>query len=94
MATPEERLATLEQFRTETAKHIRSTDENFTILLGVIRDQGIDIKHIFEELTTMKTDIQYIRASVDERFKALDNRLDGIVGQLAVIAAKLDEGKS
>ncbi len=93
MPTTDERLNALEQFRSETAKHIRSTDENFTILLGVIRDQGIDIKHIFEELQTMKTDIQYIRASVDERFNALNNRLDTIVGSLAVIQQTLDKGK-
>lgn len=91
--TTDERLSALEQFRTETAKHIRSTDENFTILLGVIRDQGIDIKHIFEELQTMKTDIQYIRATVEERFKSMDHRFDLLVERLAVIQQTLDEGK-
>ncbi len=47
MATQEERLSAVEQaiaasqkFQQQTAKHIRETEENTTILLGVIRSQG------------------------------------------------------
>lgn len=93
MPTQEERLTTLEQFRSDTAKHIRSTDENFTILLGVIRDQGQDIKHIFEQLESMHQDIRYVQTSVDERFDHLNTRIDHIVAALAVLQQTLDEGK-
>jgi len=49
-ATQEERLTALEQtfaaLQKETAAHIRETDENTTIMLGVMRHQGQDIKRI------------------------------------------------
>jgi hypothetical protein len=53
MATQEERLTAVEQFTEQAAAHIRDTEENTTILLGVIRSQGQDIKRIFERLGTM-----------------------------------------
>jgi len=37
MATQEERLTAVEQFTEQAAAHIRDTEENTTILLGVIR---------------------------------------------------------
>jgi septal ring factor EnvC (AmiA/AmiB activator) len=57
MPTQEERLTTLEKavanLQRETASHIREVDENLTILVGVIRHQGQDIKRIFERLDTI-----------------------------------------
>lgn len=50
MATQEERLTAVEQFTQVAAGHIRETEENTTILLGVIRSQGQDIRRIFETL--------------------------------------------
>ena len=41
MPTQEERITALEQ---NTAAHIQEMDENFTIMVGVIRHQGQDIK--------------------------------------------------
>lgn len=50
MATQEERLTAVEKITEQAAAHIRDTEENTTILLGVIRSQGQDIKRIFERL--------------------------------------------
>jgi len=59
MTTQEERVTILEQklavFQKETATHIRETEENTTIMLGVIRSQGQDIRRIFERLETIET---------------------------------------
>jgi uncharacterized coiled-coil protein SlyX len=57
MPTQEERLTALEQkfvaFQKETVASMQEVDENTTILLGVIRHQGRDIRRIFESLETM-----------------------------------------
>ncbi len=62
MPTQEERLTALEQaiaasqkFQQQAAAHIRETEENTTILLGVIRSQGQDIRHIVERLDIIDT---------------------------------------
>ena len=72
MPTQEERLTILEQaiaasqkFQQQAAAHIRETEENTTILLGVIRSQGQDIKRIVQHLET-----------IDERLEAIDENID------------------
>ncbi len=65
MPTQEERLSALEKFQKVAAAHIRETEENTTILLGVIRDQGRDIKRMVQHLET-----------IDDRLDTLDQRLD------------------
>ncbi|HEX6555533.1 MAG TPA: hypothetical protein VF026_22420 [Ktedonobacteraceae bacterium] len=59
MATQEERLTALEQtfatFRKENAAAIIEVEENTTIMLGVMRSQGRDIKRIHERLETVET---------------------------------------
>jgi hypothetical protein len=61
MATQEERLTALEQtfatFRKENAAAIIEVEENTTIMLGVMRSQGRDIKRIHERLETMETQL-------------------------------------
>ncbi len=49
MATQEERLTAVEKFTKDAAAHIRETEENTTILLGVIRSQGQDIRRLVEQ---------------------------------------------
>lgn len=84
MATQEERIATLEQnfavFRQEIARRTQENDENLTILLGVIRHQGQDIKRIFEHIQT-----------TDRRLESIDTRLDRVENMLAQILARLPE---
>ena len=64
MPTQEERITALEQ---KTATHIQEMDENFTIMVGVIRHQGQDIKIIFQRLET-----------IDESLLTLNQRLETI----------------
>ena len=75
MPTQEERLTALEQ---KTAAHIQEVDENTTIMLGVIRHQGQDIKRIFQRLETM-----------DEKLNQLETKLDGHTTLLTQILARL-----
>jgi hypothetical protein len=95
MATQEERLTAVEKFAEQAASHIRDTEENTTILLGVIRSQGQDIKRIFERLGMMAE-----RQEMNERFDTLTSQLDTFASQLsdhtamlAQILTKLDELK-
>jgi ABC-type transporter Mla subunit MlaD len=95
MATQEERLTAVEKFTEQAAAHIRDTEENTTILLGVIRSQGQDIKRIFERLGMMAE-----RQEMNERFDTLTSQLDTFASQLndhtamlAQILTKLDELK-
>ena len=71
MPTQEERLTSLERtqttFQRETAAHIRETDENITIMLGVIRDQGRDIKRIVERLETIEQHLDRMETKFDEQ---------------------------
>ncbi len=59
MPTQEERLTTLEKtfttFQKETAARTQEIEENTTIMLGVMRSQGRDIRKIFERLETIET---------------------------------------
>ena len=76
MPTQEERLTALEQ---KTAAHIQEMDENFTIMVGVIRHQGQDIKRIFQRLETMDESLDTLNQSletVDKRLETIDQRLN------------------
>jgi ABC-type transporter Mla subunit MlaD len=79
MASLEERVVRLEQqflsFQEEAGQHIRETDENTTILLGVIRSQGRDIRRIFERLEALGSEIAQVQVRLD--------RMDQDLGRLA-----------
>jgi len=81
MATQEERLTAVEQFTQEAARHIRETEENTTIMLGVIRSQGQDIRRIFERLDTMSMQLDTVAGQLNDH-----------TVMLAQILAKLDKG--
>jgi hypothetical protein len=82
MATQEERLSKVEQFTEVAASHIQETEENTTILLGVIRSQGHDVRDI-------KNDLRTIRAEMNELDGRLNQRLDDVISQLALILQRL-----
>ena len=91
MATQEERITTLEQtfavFKKELARKAQETDENITIMLGVIRHQGQDIRRIFERLESMDTHLE----SIDTRLNTVDTRLGRVENMLAQILTRLPE---
>lgn len=81
MPTQEERLTVLEQtFQKEIAPHIQATDENTTIMLGVIRHQGQDIKRIVQRLET-----------IDQRLEIVDKRLNTIEQRLDQLETKVEQ---
>src|SRR5215467_15370414 len=87
MPTQEERIAALEQ---KTAAHIQEMDENFTIMVGVIRHQGQDIKKIFQHLETMDESLN----TLNQRLETVDNRLEAIEHHLNQLETNFDEHTS
>ncbi|MGH2496149.1 MAG: hypothetical protein ACRDIV_15755 [Ktedonobacteraceae bacterium] len=104
MPTQEERLSVVEKFQTIAAAHIRETEENTTILLGVIREYGRDIKRTFQRLEiidgrldSLESDLDAVKGdlgAVKGHLNTIDGRLDGIDGRLNGIDGRLEaQGK-
>ena len=75
MPTQEERLTSLEQ---KTAAHIQEIDENTTIMLGVMRHQGQDIKRIFQQLEIIDENLSTLGRQLnqlDTRLNRLENKV-------------------
>jgi DNA anti-recombination protein RmuC len=90
MPTQEERLTALEQ---KTAAHIQEMDENFTIMVGVIRHQGQDIKRIFQRLETVDESLNTFNQrleTVDENLNISNQRLETTGKRLNTIEEHLD----
>ena len=89
MASTGERVTALEfdlkQFRTETIKAYTDMAYEMTIVKGLEEDS-------IKRLAALRTEMQEFRAEVNNRFERLDTRIDGIVGQLALVLQKLDKG--
>ncbi len=62
-------------------------DENFTIMVGVIRHQGQDIKRIFQRLETMDESLN----TLNQRLETVDKRLETIERRLDRIETSFDE---
>jgi predicted nucleic acid-binding Zn-ribbon protein len=84
MPTQEERLTALEQ---KTAVHIQEMDENFTIMVGVIRHQGQDIKRIFQRLETIDESLN----TFNQRLETVDESLNTLKHHLNQFETKFDE---
>src|SRR5947207_15753706 len=84
MPTQEERITALEQ---KTATHIQEMDENFTIMVGVIRHQGQDIKRIFQRLETMDESLN----TLNQRLETVDESLETIMQRLNQFETTFDE---
>jgi hypothetical protein len=82
MSTQEERLTVLEQ---KTAASIQEIDENTTIMLGVIRHQGQDIKRIFQRLETMDESLNTLKQHLNQ----IDTKFDEHTTLLTQILARL-----
>ena len=98
MPTQEERLAALEKnvtdLRQRTAKAIVEIEENTTIMLGVLRSQGRDIRYIYERLETIEERLDEHTAllkTVDQRLDRLETKVDAVQTSLAQILARLPE---
>ena len=71
-------MVTSQKFQQQAAAHIRDTEENTTILLGVIRSQGQDIKRMVERLDTIDTRLD----RVDTHLGRLETLLNQILTRL------------
>lgn len=94
MPTQEERLSTLEKFQSLAATHIRETEENTAILLGVIREYGRDIKRTFQRLEIIDGRLDSLEGHLDtleDRFGALENRFGTLESGFASQEKKLDQ---
>ena len=60
-------------------------DENFTIMVGVIRHQGQDIKRIFQRLETMDESL----ITLNQHLNQLDTKIDAHTSLLSQILARL-----
>ncbi len=78
MATQEERLAQLE-------KHARTTDENLTILLGTIGEQGRDIKR----LVTSMTETNVILSQHTELLRGIETAIQLLSGNIVNLRTEL-----
>ena len=88
MPTQEERLSALEKFQKVAAAHIRETEENTTILLGVIRDQGRDIKRMVQHLETIDDRLDTLERDMESRFEEHGKKLDQILLLLNTLTPK------
>ena len=76
MPTQEERLSAVEQVVTVLGKGIRDIHYNETILLGLVSEQGKDIREIKISLGVLNERLDASEQGVDNRFGALDGRLN------------------
>jgi DNA repair ATPase RecN len=109
MPTQEERLTALEQtfatFQKEIAAHTREVDENTTSMLGVIRDQGRDIKRIVQRLetiderlntleqrfTTLEQYSSTLEQHLESRFETSEKKLDQVLHLLTTSTTRPDQ---
>ncbi len=82
MPTQEEKITVV------AAAHIRETEENTTILLGVIRDQGRDIKRMVQHLETIDDRLDTLERDMESRFDEHGKKLDQILLLLNTLTPK------
>jgi archaellum component FlaC len=97
MPTQEERLTALEKtfaiFRKETAARTQEIEENTTIMLGVMRAQGQDIRRIFERLEAVDERLETMGTrleTMDTRLETMDTRLETMDTRLETMDTRLE----
>ena len=88
MPTQEERLSALEKFQKVAAAHIRETEENTTILLGVIREQGRDIKRMVQHLETIDDRLDTLERNMESRFETLESRFGTLESRFGTLESR------
>ena len=76
MPTQEERLSTVEQSMAVLRKGIADTHHNETMLLGVMAEQGKDIREMKVSLAALNERVGAFEQGVQDRFDVLEGRLD------------------
>src|SRR5712691_7533203 len=76
MPTQEERLSTLEQTVPVLKKGIQDLNYNATILLGVISEQGKDIREVNVGLAVLNERLGAFEQNVNNRFEKQEHRFE------------------
>jgi hypothetical protein len=76
MPTQDERLSTVEQSMVVLRKSIAGIQHNETILLGVMSEQGKDIREMKVSLAVLNERVGTFEQGVHDRFEVLEGRLD------------------
>ena len=82
MPTQEERLSVLEESMVALRKDIRDIDHNETTLLGVISEQGKDIREMKVSLAALNERLDSFEQSVNTRFSTIETLLTQIIARL------------
>ena len=90
MPTQEERLSALEKFQKVAAAHIRETEENTTILLGVIRDQGRDIRRMVQHLETIDDRLDTLEQHMESRFETMESRFGTLESRFGTLESHFE----
>jgi hypothetical protein len=75
MPTQEERLSTVEQSVVVMRKGLADIQHNETILLGVMAEQGKDIREMKVSLAVLNERVGAFEQGVHDRFESLEGRL-------------------
>jgi hypothetical protein len=75
MPTQDERLSTVEQSVAILRKGLADIHHNETILLGVVEEQGKDIREMKVSLAALNERVGAFEQGMQDRFEALDGRL-------------------
>lgn len=84
MATQEERLTLLEQ-------NIHDINHNETILLGLAMKQGEHLREVRLNLASLSERVDTFERNVNNRFDAVDTRLDRLETLLTQVLARLPQ---
>jgi hypothetical protein len=87
MSTQEERLSTLEQTVTVLSKGIRDIHYNETILLGLVSEQGKDIREMKVSLGALNERLDVFEQSVTNRFDTLEQ---GVNSRFETLEGRFD----
>jgi hypothetical protein len=90
MSTQEERLSTLEQTVTVLSKGIRDIHYNETILLGLVSEQGKDIREMKVGLGALNERLDVFEQSVTNRFDTLEGRFDTLEGRFDTLGQSVN----
>ncbi len=82
MPTQEERLSVLEESMVALRKDIRDIDHNETTLLGVISEQGKDIREMKVSLAALNERLDSFEQNVNTRFSTIETLLTQIIARL------------
>lgn len=88
MPAQEERLSIVEQTVVVLGKGIRDIHHNETILLGLVSEQGKDIREMKVSLGALHERLDAFEQSVENRFGVLENRFDALENRFDTLESR------